>query len=209
VKQESYKNELIRKAIHLSSLWIVITAYYFKPNTHIILLAVITALVLIIDIARRYSSNMKDIFNIIFGKILRVHETSAGKSLTGASYMMLSALFTFFVFPKTTAIIAFSVLIISDTMAALIGKRYGRFNIFGKTLEGLIAFIGSGFIIATFISFLYNQTFQQTLIYQAAVVIGALMELFSKKINLDDNLTIPIAIAGFVQLVNKFLVELN
>ncbi|AEF96693.1 diacylglycerol/polyprenol kinase family protein [Methanotorris igneus] len=86
------------------------------------------------------------------------------------------------------AILVFS---ISDALATLVGIR-GKIKIFGKTLEGFLAF----FISACIILHSFG-------IYGVLVAfVGAFIELISKKIKIDDNLVLPIFLAFILNMIN-------
>ncbi len=73
------------------------------------------------------------IFYKVFGFLLRKHEIDKEKkNLTGATYVLISALICALIFPKVIFVTAFTILIISDTMAALIGRKFGKHKIFKK-----------------------------------------------------------------------------
>ncbi|MCK7523378.1 MAG: hypothetical protein MZV64_39855 [Ignavibacteriales bacterium] len=66
---------------------------------------------------------------------------------------LLSALICALIFPKVIFVTAFSILIISDTMAALIGRKFGKRKFLRKSLEGTLSF----FISASIVVIIYAQ----------------------------------------------------
>lgn len=127
-----------------------------------------------------------------FGALLRKHETdSARKRLNGASYVMISATLCVLLFPKLVTITSFSVLIICDLTAALIGLRFGKRKFFSKSLEGSLAFFVSGMFVVLLTPKIGN-LFTEYLIGFVAVAIGAVVEALS--ITIDDNLSIPLSV---------------
>jgi dolichol kinase len=91
------------------------------------------------------------IFYTIFGFLLRQHEVDTGKkNLNGATYVLISALICVIIFPKIFFVTAFTILIISDSLAALIGRKFGRHKLFAKSLEGTLAFFISASIVILF-----------------------------------------------------------
>jgi glycerol-3-phosphate acyltransferase PlsY len=198
------KKEFLRKLIHLSSLWIIIAATWLPAQQFKLILFLTTSIVLIIDISRRYIAPLNKLFNKVFCLVLRNNEFK-NNSLTGASYMLISACICYLIYPQITFILAMSVLIISDTAAALIGINYGKYKIFGKTIEGLIAFIITGFMICFTIFKYYHLSLMWLSLATISVVIGAIAEFLSNKIKLDDNFIIPISIATSYQIFNFLL----
>ena len=68
-----YKDELVRKLIHLFSLSIPIVYYFITVETAIIILGILTFLALLIDLARFFSNDVGKVFYKIFGFLLREH----------------------------------------------------------------------------------------------------------------------------------------
>ena len=119
-----YKDELFRKLIHLFSLSIPIVYYFIPTETAAIILGILAAAALIIDLGRYLHPETGKIFYKMFGFLLREHELDhKKKSLNGATYVLISALISVLIFPKVIFISAFSILIISDSAAALDWKE--------------------------------------------------------------------------------------
>lgn len=91
----------------------------------------------------------------------------------------------------TCAVIA--VLAGGDAFSTLVGKFYGKYRIGHKSVEGFIAFIISGYMMATL--FLPHNLYACF----ALAFIGALIEFFN---NIDDNLAIPIGLTVVVDAFN-------
>lgn len=194
-----YRDELVRKLIHLFSLSIPII-YYFTPRSDgILILSILTFVALVLDLARYLSRAVGKIFYKIFGFLLRKHELdSRKKNLNGATYVLISALICVILFPKVLFITAFTILIISDTMAALIGRKFGKHKFLSKSLEGTLAFFISASIVVFFTpKFEYLPA--EYLIGLIAAAVGAIVENISFGFA-DDNLAIPISI-GFTMWI--------
>ena len=198
-----YIKEVKRKSLHLSSLWIPCIYYFIDKQPMLILLGVVAAGVVITDIGRHYSRYLQNLFYTLFGDILRPHELQSDRiALTGASYVMLGSLIVIMLFHKLIAITALVVLMVSDSCAALIGKRYGTKLLVGeKSLQGTLGFILSGWGVVFIVGSLYPVGKSYYITAAAAVCIGALVELFSKKLHIDENLTIPLSIGSFMWAV--------
>ena len=191
-----YKDELVRKLIHLFSLSIPIVYYFITVETAIIILGILTFLALLIDLTRFFSNDVGKVFYKIFGFLLREHEVNHNqKNLNGASYVLISALIGVLIFPKMIFISAFSILIISDSTAALIGRKFGKHKFLKKSFEGTLAFFISACIVILFTPKIGNFPEEY-----AIGIIGAFSGAFAENISLrliDDNLAIPLAV-GFV-----------
>ena len=189
----NYKDELVRKLIHLFSLSIPII-YYFIPRANaILILGILTGLALFIDLGRYLSPSFGSVFYNFFGSLLRKHEVDKSKrNLNGATYVLMSALICVIVFPKVIFVTAFSVLIISDSVAALVGRKFGKTQFLSKSLEGTLAFFISAIIVILFTPKITGNI-TEYLIGFFAVLIGGIVENISFGFA-DDNLSIPISI---------------
>lgn len=192
----NYRDELVRKLIHLCSLSIPIVYYFIPSSTSITILAVLTGFALVVDLSRYFSPQFGKLFYKIFGFLLRKHEQDhVKKNLNGATYVLLSALISAIIFPKVIFVTAFTILIISDTSAALIGRKFGKKPFLRKSLEGTLSF----FISASIVVFLTPKIGYYGMEYVIGIIgafIGAFVENLSYGIA-DDNLSIPIVV-GFV-----------
>ena len=147
----NYRDEVVRKLIHLCSLSIPIIYYFVSQSTAIFILSIITVLAVVLDVSRHFFPAVGKLFYMIFGFLLRKHEVDRRKkNLNGATYVFISALLGVIIFPKVLFLTAFPILIISDSTAALIGRKYGRHKLFAKSLEGTLAFFISASIVVLF-----------------------------------------------------------
>jgi len=188
-----YRDELVRKLIHLFSLSIPVIYYFIPTSTSITILAAFTIFAFIVDGGRFISKPFADFFYKIFGFLLRKHELDKDKkNLTGATYVLLSALICAIIFPKVIFVTAFTILIISDTMAALIGRKFGKRKLLRKSFEGTLSF----FISASIVVFLTPKVGNFPMEFVIGIVaafVGAIVENISYGLA-DDNLSIPISV---------------
>lgn len=190
-----YRDELFRKSIHLTSLSIPIVYYFISTETAAIILGILAALALIIDLGRYLHSDTGKIFYKIFGFLLREHELDhKKKNLNGATYVLISALISVLIFPKVIFITAFSILIISDSSAALVGRKFGRRKFLSKSLEGTLTFFISACVVILFTPKV-GGFFEEYLMGFIAAAVGAIVENISFRL-IDDNLSIPLSV-GF------------
>src|ERR1035438_3015639 len=148
----NYRDELVRKLIHLCSLSIPIIYYFIPQSTAIIILSILTILAVALDVSRHFFPAVGKLFYMIFGFLLRKHEKDGRKkNLNGATYVFISALLGVIIFPKVLFLTAFPILIISDSTAALIGRKFGKHKLFANTLP-----IQFAFFITSSIEFLFT-----------------------------------------------------
>ena len=190
-----YRDELFRKLIHLFSLSIPIVYYFITTEAAAIILGILAALALIIDLSRYLHPTTGKVFYKFFGFLLREHELDhKKKNLNGATYVLLSALISVLIFPKVIFITAFSILIISDSAAALIGRKFGKRKFLSKSLEGTLTFFVSACIVVLFTPKVSGFSEEYFIGFIAAFV-GAIVENVSFRL-IDDNLSIPLSV-GF------------
>jgi dolichol kinase len=170
--------------------------FYIEKSYAIMLFAFLTAGLLFFEYARRHIGFIKNLTTIYMGEILRSHEKTA---FTGAFYVVLAVLVVTLFFPTNIAFVAVTIMLIADSFAAIFGKKYGRFKILDKSLEGSCAFFISALFIIELAGY-YN--FINDNIYLAFVIafVITLVELASSKIRIDDNLTIVLTSAALLQI---------
>ncbi len=192
-----YRDELIRKMIHLCSLSFPIIYYFISRHDAILILTGFTIFSLTIELWRYLSPKAGEVFYRLFGFLLREHEMDAKKkNLSGATYVFLSALLCALIFPKIIFLMAFPILIVSDTFAALIGRRFGKHKFLAKSLEGTLAFFVSA-VIVVFVTPKIMYVPSEYLFGILAAGLGAIAENISYGWA-DDNLTIPLTVGGVI-----------
>ncbi len=130
--------EITRKIVHLATLVIPVGYALTSEETVLIFLVPFFLCFLSVDLLRHFHSGLASLFRkYFFGRVLREEEKP---TLMGSTYFLFSTILTILLFPKPIAIASLLILILSDTAAALVGKGIGRVWIFGKTLEGSMAF---------------------------------------------------------------------
>jgi dolichol kinase len=191
--EESYASELVRKAIHLSSLAIPAVYYFISRESALAILIPIALLFGLSDIARLLIPTFSTFYNRYFGFLLRRHETRRTRPrLNGATYVLLSAIICIWLFPKVIVITSFAILIISDSAAALIGRRFGRHPFRNKSFEGTSAFFITALLVVA-VAPKVDYLVAEYCIGAAAALLGAFVEALSGDL-IDDNLSIPISI---------------
>ncbi|AIL65659.1 Cytidylyltransferase family protein [Rickettsiales bacterium Ac37b] len=198
VEQHSVTSEILRKILHLSFIIVPISYYFFSKEEMFPVIMVLTILVLVVDLARHFNDKLQFILYRYFAKFARISEA---RSLTGASFMMIASVLVIGLFPKVIAITSLSILVISDSLAALVGKYFGRIRLGNKTLEGSLTFFFSGITIVFIISKMFNENLDFILYGTIAVFGATFVEFFSKGFKIDDNLSIPLTIAIIFELL--------
>ncbi len=194
----SYRQEVYRKLIHLSSFWMVALIWFFPYPKMLLVCLFGICLILNLLLEHAYANGncrIRKIYSFFFGKMLRDQQPQPGQwVVSGAPPVWAAAVLAVLLFPVKIASIALGVMLLADTAAALIGRRYGKHKtVNGKSIEGVAAFCFSG--IALSLAMLAAGGFLTGCTAAAAVlgtVLAAGAELFEKQIRLDDNFTIPV-----------------
>ncbi len=190
--EQSYAVELVRKSIHLCSLSIPIIYSFISKATALSILIPLTLLFGLSDLARVYHPPTRRLYHRLFGWLLRRHELDdAARNLNGATYVLLSACVFIWLLPKVIFITAFAILIVSDTLAALVGRRFGARAFLKKTLEGTTAFFLSALVVVALAPKVGTGP-GEYLAGAGAALIGALVE--ASGLPLDDNLLVPLSV---------------
>ncbi|GJQ32330.1 MAG: membrane protein [Ignavibacteriaceae bacterium] len=191
VSQIDYKFEVYRKLIHICSLSIPIIYYFIPKSTGLMILSLVFLASVIVDIGRFASPQFAKIIYTIF-PVFRKHELDHGKKqLSGATWLLAAAVLCIIVFPKVIAIISLAFLILGDTAAALIGRKWGKTPFLKKSLEGTMAFVVMTVIIAFITPRLTDSGLEIALIIFSGIV-SAIAENVASGI-LDDNVAIPLS----------------
>jgi dolichol kinase len=202
--EQSYGAELVRKTIHLCSLSIPIV-YYFTSKSFA--LSVLIPLLLVFglsDLARMYHRPTRSLYHRFFGWLLRRHERDDDeKRFNGATYVLLSACLFLWLFPKLVFITAFSILIVSDTLAALVGRKFGAHPFMKKSAEGTLAFFVSALIVVA-LAPKAEGIAAEFFIGAASALVGAVVE--ASGIRIDDNLTIPASVGGVLWMLHMLVI---
>ncbi|MBU6339343.1 MAG: hypothetical protein KGQ36_05195 [Rickettsiales bacterium] len=188
----SLQNEIVRKALHLLLLLIPITYCGFGKWPSLAIFFAIGATVVTLDYMRHKNPKIKFIFEKIFGSVLRAHELEEGK-LCGASYVAIATCVNFLLFKKEIAVIAFTILVISDALAAVIGRSFPSKAFFEKSLIGASAFFVSGLAILIILGINFGVKFGFYPFGLFSLFAVTIIESRPSLLKMDDNLTIPLA----------------
>lgn len=184
-------NELKRKTIHLTSIIIVLTYYFFGKQAVLLLLTVY--LIAILEL---------EYFRIEWGKKMPfVHglfRTKEADRLGGHVFFTIGSIIAISVFPKEIASAAVLMTTFGDASAAIFGKAFGRMWIPGlknRAIEGCAA----EFIADVIIGWIFLPSWIAILVMAGTATV---VETLTNK--LDDNLLIPL-FSGFNGLLVIFI----
>ncbi len=181
----SYKREVLRKIIHFSSSLFAFMLLLFGRDVCLPIFIIIAALFFTVDYLRLKNQYVQNIYNIFFDIVTRDFEK---KRFTGASYVFLSIVLVTLLFDTRIAVASLLIMSFSDPVASLIGRTYGNFSILNKSLEGCISF----FLVSVIV--LVSLNFPADVVLYVSIFC-TLVELLSNKIQVDDNLLVPLSCA--------------
>lgn len=191
----SLKRELQRKAVHVTSVLIVIF-YYFLPK-EAIMLPLTLFLILFLEVEFiRLDLRLKLPF---FHKLYRENEKDR---LSGNVFFLMGAIIAISVFSKEIAIAAILMTTIGDASAAIFGKRFGRTwipKLKDRAVEGCTA----EFAVDLLIGFVFLNSWLIILVMAGTATI---VETVVNKI--DDNLLIPL-FSGFNAQILTYIISLG
>lgn len=186
----SYAGEVKRKAIHLFALVMPI-GYFIVPYGWAIGLLLSAWLISLgLDVIRLFRLRMYRWIRPLLGPVLRPQER---RDFTGATYILFAGLFCRIAFDVPTAAAGMGFIILGDTAAALIGRRWGRHKYGDKSYEGSAAF----FICAALWAVVLPGI---PLVWGLlAAFLATLVEATSGLI--DDNVSVPLVAGAFLHYV--------
>jgi len=180
---------LARKIYRCSAVIFPIIYYLTNRSTILIILVVFLILLLILELLRFKSPKLNE---KIFGFAKIFLKEKEKKRISATTVVVFSIFLAIILFRGAIAIYSILFLIFSDSVAAIIGTKFGKIKILReKTLEGSLGFL----ICCLFIGLLLYPT--ELSIPFRKIFAGSLAATFVELLPLDDNLTISLA-SGFV-----------
>lgn len=197
-----YKEEVKRKLIHLSSLWMV-AAILLIPDKRCTAGFFGVLFILTVLVERAYVRKVPVItplYDFFFGKMLRKESSPDAWIVSGGAPVYAAAAFCCLCFSAVCAAAGMALLLTADVAAALIGRRFGKHKFSnGKSWEGTLAFFLVGILAVSGCFTIIGRT--DLILYSLpAIFVSTLAELYQKKLFLDDNFLIPAITAAVLQL---------
>ncbi len=204
-KEIAYRHEILRKSIHLSSLWMVFCIGYFPKHVNVALFAFLLGAIALVEYGNYKRWRLFTLtYGTFFNRILREKETQPQFRFSGAPYVLAAALMVAVCFPKVIAMTALSVMLVGDTGAALIGRRFGKHKLNNgtKSVEGSLAFWFFSAGVLLFFYFLYARPVSFLVFGLSGTTAATLAELYENRLHLDDNFSIPLIAGLFLSLAD-------
>ena len=192
------RTEYYRKIIHIFNLVIPFTYLFILESRFQVLciLVPLTLFAIVIEYLRVRSVIIKKIFDNFFISMLRLHEMD-GK-YTGATWVFIGSILTIAIFPKEIAVISLIYMCIGDTVAGLVGRKFGKMKFYDKTIEGSLA----GLIVCLLSGYLVQLSLPLVVVFSGAF---AAMFIELLPISIDDNISVPL-FAGTIMVIASTVV---
>lgn len=194
VAQLDYRGEVWRKLLHLFAMVMPI-GYYLAPKW-MSLTAIASAFLfsLLADVCRFRKWEIQRYWTPITDYIVRPKEA---EKFTGATHILFSGFACLLLFDLPAAAFGMSTIILGDTAAALVGRKWGRhkYNHADRSWEGSLAFLAASLLAAFVVPGL------PLWIGVVGSIIATLVEAFSNQI--DDNLSVPLVVGLFTHLAMR------
>ena len=140
---------------------------------------------LAMEASRLRSPRLNGLYISVFGPILKQSESA---EITGATWFLIAAFFTFFFYGAEIALPVLLFVAIGDPAAALVGARFPGPRFWEKSPSGIVAFIAAGLGVWAIICAAGYGQWSWAIVVAAAV--AAAVEFAPTPI--DDNLTVPL-----------------
>lgn len=207
--QISYIEEVKRKLVHLSSLWMV-AATLLLADWQYMAAALFGALLLLTLVSEHDYANggryLGRLYGKLFGKMLR-NEVKPGQWIvSGGAPVLAAAALVNLLFDPVIAAASLAVMLTGDAAAALVGRKFGRHKtVNGKSWEGCISFVIVGYAALAAVLAISGAKCEFYLAGLAGVILAAVAELFQKQLKMDDNFSIPLCV-GAVLFITSIII---
>ncbi len=176
--------ETRRKVFHLFALLLWLIPLNFFPRGLSLLVFLMVIAINLLTVLRLWENKFNLYYRLIY---ILEREKNLSKPGIQALWANLGIFLAFLIFGKEPAMVAVATLAVGDAFASVVGIRWGRTRIGGRSLEGTLAFFFSSFIVLLPFIGLWKAL--------SVSLFSAVVEALPVRI--DDNLTVPLT-AGFV-----------
>ena len=198
----SYRDEIRRKLVHLSSLWMPLAMCFLPRWPLAAAFLLLFLLSLLVERARSVRMPIvTPLYDLCFGGMLRQEPVPGQWIISGGPYVLAAAALSLGLFEAPAAAAAMTTMLLGDTAAALVGRAWGRHRTVNrKSLEGVAAFLIAGYLGAAAALALCGAPATAYLWALAGIGPAAAAELFEKQLRFDDNFSIPLVMGCFLSI---------
>ncbi|HID92580.1 MAG TPA: hypothetical protein EYP60_00660 [bacterium (Candidatus Stahlbacteria)] len=181
----------MRKLIHVSAVVVPLFYYVLPHHVYPYMIVLLTLIAIVIELLRFKNTKFRAFFYGMVGPLLWEKEK---RIPTGATFLLISATISIFLFEPPVAVAVLLFLAVGDTVAYLVRDLMGKTSIFGKmSPEGAI---GSFLVCLPIALWVPNLPIKIGLI---GALISSLVEIIPWDV--DDNLSVPLITGMVMQLL--------
>ena len=187
IKRDRREVHLGRRLFHMAAAAVFpVLALFLDEDFFFVLLLLATVALVAGDIARLLVPPLNRLFLRWLRSLLRMEEENR---ITGATYVLVGTLAAFALFQRDVAILAVLFLALGDPVAAMVGVRFHRGRVFGKSPWGSLAMAVTALGVAGVLHLAGAIDFQG--VFVVGALVAAATEILPLPVN--DNLTVPLS----------------
>ena len=180
-----------RKLFHLLATVFPLFYYVAGRKWAAPIFAALAVAAVSVEISRLRFPRVQSSVMRVFGRIMRGIEE---RRVSGATYVLLGLAASALLFEPPIALSVMLMVTVSDAVAAIVGRRFGKPVLWGKSWAGSAAF----FVTALVIVFLVPGVGFVPGVVGATS--GTIVELLPLPV--DDNLAVPVLAGGVIQMIS-------
>lgn len=181
----------VRRVFHAANGTLVVlalTVLELEVFTVVVVLGVMLAFTVVMDAVRLFDPKLNILFFRAFPSLASPREA---KKIASSTWYALSAFLVLLFFPKSYAMAGILVLAWADPAASVVGQRWGNTLFLAGTVRGTATFV----LVACCALLLFVP-------WWAALTTAAITAIVeAAPISLDDNLIVPLTVAGVLLLI--------
>jgi glycerol-3-phosphate acyltransferase PlsY len=172
--------------------------YLVYPRRFLLLLVGgVTCLFILIDILRLSSSRLN---LLVFRWLHKFFREKERQTFSSATLFLVSSFLVILLFDKALATLSIVFLVFGDLSAKFTGLEHGRWHLFGKSLDGTLAYLATSLVFGYLWSLIVPVPFFLVVI---GATVAALAELLPLGVN--DNFVVPLVSAAAMRAVQILL----
>lgn len=175
-------------AISFPLLYLVYPRYFL-----LLLIGSVACLFILIDILRLSSSRLN---LLVFRWLHKFFREEERQTFSSATLFLASSFLVILMFDKALATLSIVFLVFGDLSAKFTGLEHGRWHLFGKTLDGTLAYLATALVFGYLWSFIVPVPFYLVVIGGVAAAVAELLPL-----GVNDNFVIPLFSAAAMRAI--------
>ncbi len=163
----------------------------------LLLIGSVACLFILVDILRLSSSRLNF---LVFRWLHRFFREKERQTFSSATLFLASSFLVILLFDKALATLSIVFLVFGDLSAKFTGLEHGRWHIFGKTLDGTLAYVATALVFGYLWSLIVPVPFYLVVIGGVAAALAELLPL-----GVNDNFVIPLVSAAAMRAIQILL----